>query len=104
MNKGMNKEMSRVPGESMRQFAALVLLVVVVMASAIGSVYAKHEARKLFTDLQSLHIERDRMEVEWGQLQIEQSTWSTYARVEQLAREDMKMRPPTADEMMLLAH
>jgi cell division protein FtsL len=104
MKKGMHKEMHRVPGESMRQFAALASLVIVVMVSAIGSVYAKHEARKLFTDLQSLHIERDRMEVEWGQLQIEQSTWSTYARVEQLAREDMKMRPPTADEMMLLAH
>jgi len=88
--------------QSMRQLAVLLLLVFVVMASAIGSIYAKHEARKLFTELQRLNVERDRMEVEWGQLQIEQSTWSTYARVEQLAREDMKMRPPTTDEMMLL--
>ena len=95
--------MNKVSSESMRQLAVLALLVLVVMASAIGSVYAKHEARKLFTELQRLNVERDRMEVEWGQLQIEQSTWSTYARVEQLARENMKMRPPTADEMMLLS-
>jgi cell division protein FtsL len=88
--------------QSMRELAVLLLLVFVVMASAIGGIYAKHEARKLFTELQRLNVERDRMEVEWGQLQIEQSTWSTYARVEQLAREDMKMRPPTAGEMMLL--
>jgi cell division protein FtsL len=47
-------------------------------------------------------VKRDQMEVEWGQLQIEQGTLSTYARVEQLARESMKMRPPTAEEMMLL--
>jgi len=79
------------------------LLVFAVLASAIGGIYAKHESRKLFTELQGLNAARDEMEVEWGQLQIEQSTWSTYARVEQLAREEMKMRPPTADEMMLLS-
>ena len=99
MNKGMSQDMN----ERVNQLVVLVLLVVVVMASAIGGIYAKHESRKLFTELQRLNVERDRMEVEWGQLQIEQSTWSTYARVEQLAREDMKMRPPTADEMMLLS-
>ena len=94
MNQSMN--------QGIRQLAVLLLLVFVVMASAIGGIYAKHEARKLFTNLQRLNVERDKMEVEWGQLQIEQSTWSTYARVEQLAREDMKMRPPTANEVMLL--
>jgi len=88
--------------ERLRQIIVPALLVFAVMASAIGGIYAKHESRKLFTELQRLNVERDRMEVEWGQLQIEQSTWSTYARVEQLAREDMKMRPPKADEMMLL--
>jgi cell division protein FtsL len=94
--------MSRGINERVSELVVLLLLVFVVMASAIGGIYAKHEARKLFTELQRLNVERDKMEVEWGQLQIEQSTWSTYARVEQLAREDMKMRPPTADEMMLL--
>ncbi len=94
----MKKEMS----EAVRQLVFVLLLVCAVMASAISGIYAKHEARKLFAELQRLNVERDKMEVEWGQLQIEQSTWSTYARVEQLAREDMNMRPPTADEMMLI--
>jgi len=88
--------------ENRHTLLVLVLLVGSVMASAIGAVYAKHESRKLFTELQRLNDDRDRMEVEWGQLQIEQSTWSTYARVEQLAREDMNMRPPAAGEMKLL--
>jgi len=95
--------MSRNMNESLRQLIVPVLLVFAVLASAIGGIYAKHESRKLFTELQGLNAVRDEMEVEWGQLQIEQSTWSTYARVEQLAREEMKMRPPTADEMMLLS-
>jgi len=88
--------------QRLRQFIVPALLVIAVMTSAIGGVYAKHEARKLFTELQRLNVERDSLEVEWGQLQLEQSMWSTYARVERLARERMNMRPPTADEMLLL--
>jgi len=78
-------------------------LVLLVMTSAIACVYAKHESRKLFTELQSLIDERDRMEVDWGRLQIEQGTWSTYARVEQVAREKMNMRLPAAEQINLLS-
>lgn len=94
--------MSRTITDNLRPFVLPVLLVFAVMASAIGSIYAKHESRRLFTELQALNGERDRLEVEWGQWQIEQSTLSSYARVEQLAREGMNMRPPTTDEMTLL--
>jgi len=86
-----------------REYAMILALAVAVMASAIASVYAKHESRKLFTELQSLSTERDEMEVEWGKLQIEQSTWSTYGRVEQLAREQMDMRVPPPEDVSLLA-
>jgi cell division protein FtsL len=78
-------------------------LFVAVVASSIAGVYAKHESRKLFTELQKLSNERDRMEVDWGRLQIEQSTWSTYGRVEQLAREQMQMQMPPPDSVSLLA-
>lgn len=77
-------------------------LVVLVMASAIGCIYAKHESRKLFTELQELIAERDRMEVDWGRLQIEQGTWSTYGRVEQVAREKMNMQLPSVGQISLL--
>ena len=102
MSQGMSGSMEPDINEQLGRFVIPLLLIFAVMASAIGGIYAKHEARKSFMELQRLNMQRDRMEVEWGQLQIEQSTWSTYARVEQLARENMKMRPPTADEMMLL--
>ena len=78
-------------------------MVLLVMISAIAKGYAKHESRKSFTDLQVLTSERDRLEVEWGKLQIEQSTWSTYARVEQLARKQMHMRIPDPGQTMLLS-
>lgn len=86
-----------------REYALIMLLAVAVMASAIAGVYSKHESRKLFTELQVLSTERDEMEVEWGKLQIEQSTWSTYGRVEQLAREQMDMRVPPPEDVSLLA-
>lgn len=80
-----------------------MVLMLLVMASAIACIYAKHESRKQFTELQRLIEERDRMEVDWGRLQIEQGTWSTYARVEQVAREKMNMRLPRAEQINLLS-
>jgi len=98
----MSRNINQNIRESLQQLILPMVLVVAVMASAIGGIYAKHEARKLFTELQRLNVERDGMEVEWGQLQIEQSMLSTYARVELRARKSMKMRPPAPDEMVML--
>jgi cell division protein FtsL len=86
-----------------RQWLIATALIIAVTVSAIAGVYAKHESRKLFTELQALSAKRDRMEVEWGRLQIEQSTWSTYARVEQVAREKMHMRAPRPEQTRLLS-
>lgn len=81
---------------------ALLLLAVGVFASAIGVVYSIHQSRKLFVQLQSLQAQRDEMEVEWGRLQLEQSTWATDARIEDLASRklDMIIPPPEAIVMV----
>ncbi len=81
---------------------ALAALVVAVLASAVAAVYAKHRNRKLFMELQALTEERDSLEVDWSRLQIEQSAWSTHARVEQLARGEIGMRSPPAAEQRLV--
>ncbi len=64
----------------------LLLLVFAIIASSISVVYAKHQGRKLFIELQSLGNERDNMDIEWGQLQLEQSTLTTQGKVENAAR------------------
>ena len=69
----------------------LLFLVLAVVASSIGVVYAKHQGRKLFVELQSLGNERDDMDIEWGQLQLEQSTLTTQGKVERAARERLGM-------------
>lgn len=82
--------------------AGLGVLWLAVLVSALAVVLAKHEARMLFSELQQLNAERDRLDIEWGQLQIEQSTWSTHGRIEQLAREELSMAIPTPPEVRIV--
>lgn len=81
---------------------ALLLLAVGVFASAIGVVYSIHQSRKLFVQLQSLQAQRDEMEVEWGRLQLEQSTWATDARIEDLASRKLDMIIPSPEAIVMV--
>ena len=86
-----------------RQPVLLVLVFAVVcVVSAIGLVYTKHEARKLFVELEALTNERDALNIEWGQLQIEQSTWATHARIEKVAADDLQLTRPRATEIFVI--
>jgi cell division protein FtsL len=83
------------------------LLLVVVFAavcvlSGLALVYTKHESRKLFVELEQLTQERDELNIEWGQLQIEQSTWAQHARIEQVATEDLSLVRPEATEIFVI--
>ncbi len=80
----------------------LPLLLVAVIASAVGAVWSRHESRKLFNELQQLEGERDAMNIEWGQLQLEQSTYTTHGKIESAARERLGMRIPGAKQMVIL--
>jgi cell division protein FtsL len=71
----------------------LVLLAVLV-ACALGLVTSQHQARKRWAELEREQVRAQQLEVEFGQLQLEASTWATPARVEQVARERLRMHPP----------
>jgi len=85
-----------------RRPAALPVLLLVVVVSAVCVVYTKHQARKLFIELQALVDERDSMDVEWGQLQLEQSTLTTQGQVEIAARDQLGMVVLSADNMVIV--
>jgi cell division protein FtsL len=86
-------------GTQKRQpFVLVVVFACVCVLSAMALVYTKHESRKLFVELEALTQARDELNIEWGQLQIEQSTWATHARIEQVASESLLLtRPQTAE-------
>ena len=85
----------------LRPFNALAVLLAVV-ATAVGIVYSKHMGRELFIELQALGNERDRMDVEWGQLQLEQSTLTTQGKVERAARDQLGMVNLSATKMVIV--
>ena len=58
-------------GKNGQPILLLVIFAVVCVISAIALVYTKHESRKLFVELEQLTTERDQLNIEWGQLQIE---------------------------------
>jgi len=82
-------------------FLTLVFAVVVVV-SAMALVYTRHESRKLFIELEQLTTNRDELNIEWGQLQIEQSTWATHARIERVATEELALTRPGATEIFVI--
>jgi cell division protein FtsL len=73
---------------------AVLLLWCGALLSAAGAIYTRHRARELFVELESLHRQRDNLDVEWGQLQLEQSAWSTHAFVERIASTRLRMSIP----------
>jgi cell division protein FtsL len=81
---------------------SIAVLWLLLLVSAIAVVWSKHEARSMFIQLQGLHSERDALDIEWGQLKLEQSAWSTHGRVEQTARADLKMLIPRPDEVRIV--
>ena len=91
-----------VPNQQAQPLLLIVVFAVVCVLSAIALVYTKHEARKLFVELEVLTHERDGLNIEWGQLQIEQSTWAQHARIEQVATKDLSLVRPNTSEIFVI--
>jgi cell division protein FtsL len=84
------------------ELAALLLLAAGVTASGVWVTGAKHRARQLFVELEKLNREQDRLQIDWGRLQIEQSTWATHPRIESLARERLRLTTPADGELVVV--
>ncbi len=77
-------------------------LVIMIMASAVGVIYAKHRNRMLYVDLRELESQRDDLNIDWGRLQLEQSTWATHGRIEAVARKKLGMRNLDYNEVVIV--
>jgi cell division protein FtsL len=71
-----------------------LVLAAVVVGSALAVVRTKHENRALVTQLEQLRAERERLQMEWAQLQLEEATLGHHARVDRIAREQLGMTEP----------
>jgi len=80
----------------------VVFLTSIIFLSSISVIYIKHSSRKIFSELNELLAGRDRMDVEWGQLQLEQSTWATQGRIERIARNTIGMSVPDYQDVIFI--
>ena len=81
---------------------AVPILWLGVLASAAGVIYARHQARMLFVRLEQLNARRDALDMEWGRLQLEQSSWSSNAFVEQVANAKLQMNLPQTRDVRIV--
>lgn len=79
-----------------------VIFVTLVVLSALGVVASQHQSRKLHTALERETSRMQQLEVEWGQLQLEQSTWAAHVRIEKIASQRLHMRPPTFEQILVI--
>ena len=79
-----------------------LILFFVLILTALGTVTSQHKARKLYVELQQQQDYAKQFEVEWGQLQLEQSTWAMHSRIEQIASERLHMQVPDAKRIQVI--
>jgi cell division protein FtsL len=72
------------------------ILLLLVVACALGVITSQHQARKAFIALEAEQAAAAKLGEEWTQLQLEQSTWATNKRVEAIASRSLGMRLPDA--------
>ena len=83
-------------------YVAIGWLVLAVVASALSVIYSKHLSRNLFAELRRAEAVRDDLNVEWGRLLLEQSTYATHVRVDRIARARLHMFPPAPEDVLVL--
>jgi cell division protein FtsL len=74
----------------------------ILIVTALGTISAQHKSRKLYIELQQHQDAAKQYDVEWGQLQLEQSTWAMHARIEQIATQQLGMQVPDSKRIQVL--
>lgn len=77
-------------------------LLILVLVSALGLTLSAHITRQLFTAMQTASLKSDELDSEYEKLLLEQSAWSGYSRLDQLAREELHMKTPLTQNMVIV--
>jgi len=86
----------------MRRVYWVALLLAFVISSALTVIYVKHKSRVLFSELRNVQKKQDLEIIEWGRLQLQNSTLATHSNVESQARKTLKMTLPETIQLVRL--
>jgi cell division protein FtsL len=103
MSENLNMWLKRasLQGERYAMLLGIFLLILLVM-SAQFVVYSSFQARGHINHLHQLETDRNDMQVEWGQLLLEQSAWASHSRVESMVTQQLSMSIPSAEQIILV--
>ena len=82
--------------------ALLYALLVSLLVSGLMVVKTTQENRFAFNELQVLREEANQLDVEWGQLLLEQSTFGLGGRIEQKATRELQMQVPRISDIVMV--
>ena len=77
-----------------------LFLLLAILVCSLGVVTSQHKARSLFQAMEAEQERARQLEIEFGQLQLELSTWATSPRIDKIAREKLKMRTPESAKII----
>jgi len=80
-----------------------LILFFALIAVSLGVVTSQHKARKLYFELEQQQVLTKKYETEYGQLQLEQSTWAMHSRIEELATKKLQMQVPDAKRIQVIS-
>jgi len=100
------KELSILQWAGIRNRSSIVLFAVLalVLGAGLSVVSTTQENRFAFNELQVLRDQANNLEVQWGQLLIEQSTFGVEGRIEQKAFEQLQMEVPDIANIVMVDH
>ncbi|HEY9182938.1 MAG TPA: cell division protein FtsL [Gammaproteobacteria bacterium] len=84
------------------ELVGVLALAACVVASGVAIVSVEHRSRQLFIEGEKLNRELDQLQIDWGRLQIEQSTWAQHSRIESLARQRLRLTEPAEDQLVVV--
>jgi cell division protein FtsL len=84
------------------EIVGVLALAACVVASGIWIVDVEHRSRQLFIEAESLNRELDRLQTDWGRLQIEQGTYATPSRIEERARQELQLTEPSGEQLVVV--
>ena len=76
-----------------------IVLALILIVCALAVIQAQHRSRTYFVGLERLKKEARLLDEQWGQLQLEQSTWANPARVDTLARSRVGLISPPQERI-----
>ena len=85
-----------------RHLGAVLFLTLVAIVSGVMVVVAEYDNRKQFRELQVLEKQREQLDIEWGQLELEQGAWTTHSRIEALAGDRLGMKIPQMGDTVMV--